>query len=62
MQSIVNFDLLSMLPQTAQDIIPLVGKLRWSRNTHDGEEVYYYYDDEGDYYDPYYNNGDNYFG
>ena len=51
-----------MLPQTAQDIIPLVGKLRWSRNTHDGEEVYYYYDDEGDYYDPYYNNGDNYFG
>ena len=56
MQSIVNFDLSSLMPQ---DIMPLVSKLHWTRGNHEEEDVYNYYDDDENYYDPYYNNGSN---
>ena len=56
MQSVVNFDLSSLMPQ---DIMPMVSKLHWTRGNHEEEDVYNYYDDEDNYYDPYYNNGGN---
>ena len=34
MQSIVNFDLSSLMPQ---DIMPLVSKLHWTRGNHEEE-------------------------
>ena len=37
------------------DIIPMVSKLHWTKGNHEDEDVYYYYDEEGNYYDPYYN-------
>ena len=58
MQQIVD---MMFTMQDSSNFHPLVSAIHWTRSNHDGED-FYYYDDNGEYVNPYYNSGSSAFG